>query len=178
MRHTYWELRSLGVGLVALVNDTPETNHELRERLDLPFSILSDPDAEIARTYDIFHENEPKGRDIARISMFYISSAAQGAEVTWEHVSPTHHHRVPPSMLVERVQEQLGRRQKIVSVFVPDEPSSFDPEPNEQILTSEVTMGANTELHRLMESGWRLVGTSPEWGMHGMNGNRWVFMKP
>jgi hypothetical protein len=174
----YWELRGLGVELVALVNDTPDVNYELRERLDLPFSLLSDPDAEIARRYDTFHDNEPKGRDIARVAMFYISPASQGGEVMWEHVSPTHHHRVPPSMLVERVQEQLGRERKTVSVLVPDEPSSFDPASNEQILKSEITMGANTEIHRLVAAGWRLVATAPAFGLHGMNGNRWVFVKP
>ena len=110
--------------------------------------------------------------------MFLVSSSSDGGEVLWEHVSPTHHHRVPPSMLMERVQEQLGRSHKIVTIFVPDEPSSIDPAPNEQILRSEIAMGANTEVHRLTAAGWRLVATVPEWGTHGMNGNRWVFAKP
>ena len=42
LRQSYWELRGLGVELVAAANDTPETNRELRERLDLPFTLLSD----------------------------------------------------------------------------------------------------------------------------------------
>ena len=168
----------MGVELVALVNDTPETNHDLRSRLDLPFPVLSDPGGDIARAYDVFHEGEPKGRDIARIAMFLVSSATDGGQVLWDHVSPTHHHRVPPSMLMERVQDHLGRSRKFVPVFVPDEPSSIDPAPNEQILRSEITMGANTEAHRLIAEGWRLIATVPEWGAHGMNGNRWVFAKP
>ena len=43
MRQHYWELRGLGVELVTAANDTPETNAALREQLDLPFTLLSDP---------------------------------------------------------------------------------------------------------------------------------------
>ena len=177
MRHPYWEIRGLGVEMIALVNDTPETNHELRERLDLPFSLLSDPDAEIARKFQVFHDDEPKGRNIARVSLFLVDGAGGDGHVLWEHVSPTHHHRVPPSMLLEVIQTALGRKKKIVSVFVPDGPSSVDQDPGRRILASEITMGAQTEIHRLTGEGWTLQATVPETGTHGASGNRWVFTK-
>lgn len=175
MRQPYWEFRGLGVEFVALGNDTPEDIKNLRERLDLPFTLLSDPEAEIARQYDVFHENEPKGRNIARVSVFYVDSAENGAVVRWEHVSPSHHHRVPPSRLSEVIQEIQGRRRRIVSVLVPSEETTFFEDKSRQLYASEITMGAYTEIHRLTEAGYTLSSVTPEYHGGCFVGQRHVF---
>lgn len=160
---------------VALVNDTPQTNHELRERLDLPFMLLSDPEANVAREYDVFHENEPKGRSIARVSVFLVDSADNGSVVRWEHVSPSQHHRVPPSRLSEVIQEMQGRRRKIVSVLVPSEVATFLDDPSDRLYASHVAMGAYTEIHRLNEAGYTLNAVTPEFRDECVIGHRHIF---
>lgn len=177
MRQPYWEFRGLGVQFVALVNDTPETNKNLRERLDLPYTLLSDPEAEIARKYDVFHENEPKGRNIARVSVFYVDSAENGTIVRWEHVSPSHHHRVPPSRLSEVIQEMQGRKRRIVSVLVPSEEATFFEDKTRQLYASEITMGAYTEIHRLSEAGYELTAVTPEYNEGCFVGQRHFFVR-
>ncbi len=171
----YWEVRGLGADIVALVNDTPETNAELRERLDLPFSLLSDPDAGISRLYNAFHNNEPKGRSIARIGVFLIDSGEHGGVIRWEYVSPTHHHRVPPSRLSQELQTLIGLQRQIVQVVIPSGDETFSDDANEQALRSGVTMGSYTELFRLRRDGWKLQAVSPEFRGATFTGQRYVF---
>ena len=199
MRQHYWEIRGLGVELVAAANDTPETNEQLRQEWDLPFTILSDEDGEVARAYGAFHENEPRGRKIALVSMFLIGAAEQDGRVLWEYVGPTSRHRVAPSRLSEEIQRALGREQLVVSVIVPspwqveqtigrfqDPPLGLYRTPEELhvagVLTSrdymrELAMQSHAEVHRLTEAGWTLVAVTPEHDGVTVVGERWVFQR-
>jgi hypothetical protein len=196
LRQHYWELRGLGIDLVAAANDTPETNRDLRERFDLPFSILSDENAEVAKAYGAFHENEPQGRSIARVSMYLIHSAEQGGTIGWEYVGPTSRHRLAPSRLIEEVQTFLGMQHQVVSVIVPsawhveqtiagfqNPPIGFYRTPAEvqpgvmvyRDYTRELAMQSHGEVHRLASGGWRLVTVTPEMEGSTAIGQRYVF---
>jgi hypothetical protein len=196
LRHTYFEIRGLGIEFIAVANEEPENHREIRERLDLPFMLLSDPDAEVARAYGAFHENEPRGRSIARPGLFLIDSAANGAIVRWEHVGPTTRHRVPPSRIVEELLKFLGRKQQIVSVHVPSETELLRvigayQEPAlghfrtpdelqsgvlvEREFTQQNAMASYSEVHRLADEGWSLVTVVPEFEGERSTGQRYVF---
>lgn len=198
MRHTYWEIRGLGVEFIAVANEEPENHKQTREQLDLPYMLLSDPDAEVARAYGAFHENEPRGRKIARPGMFLIDSAANGGKVLWEYVSPTTRHRPPPNRIIEELLNALGRKHQVVNVFVPTEAelerviASFqDPPvghyrtPNElkpgvgvqREFTQQNAMAAFSEVHRLAEEGWTLVTVVPEFEGQRMTGHRYVYKR-
>jgi hypothetical protein len=199
LRQSYWELRGLGVELVAAANDTPETNRELRERLDLPFTLLSDPEAAVAAAYGAFHDNEPSGRSIARVSMLLIAQAEAGGQILWEYVGPSSRHRVAPSRLSEEIQRALGRERLLVNVVVPSAwqvertIASFQEPPlglyrtpddlNEpgvktyRDYTRELAMQSYAEVQRLTEAGWTLVAVTPELEGSVAVGQRYVFTR-
>lgn len=183
MRQHYWEIRSLGVEFVALANEEPDNHAELRERLDLPFQLLSDPDSKLAKALHVFHESESKGRLIARPAMFLVDTHANGNTILWEHVSPTSRHRVEPSRIMEELLTALGYCRQVVNVIVPssgelehkiaelqDPPLGLYTTPDEVqggVLTQrdfmrQLAMAAHAELHRLTADGWELQAVSPE----------------
>jgi len=199
LRQHYWELRGLGIDLIAAANDTPETNLDLRTRYDLPFSILSDEDGKVAEAYGALHENEPRGRRIARVSMFLITPADQGTTVAWEYVGPTSRHRVAPSRLIQEVQTYLGMRRQTVSVMVPsawrveqviagfqDPPLGLFTTPEDlnepgvlvyRDYMRELAMQAHGEVFRLRSSGWEVASVSPETEGEVGVGQRYVFTR-
>jgi hypothetical protein len=196
LRQLYWDIRGLGVELVAAANDTPETNEDLRQTLDLPFTILADEGAEIARAYRAFHENEPRGRSIALISFFLIG---QDGTIGWEYVGPTSRHRVTPSRLLEEIQRFQGRERLVTQVVVPspwrveqtiaafhDPPLGLYRTPAEiterMALTwrdyaRELAMQANAEVHRFIEEGWTVASVTPEFEGTVSVGQRWVLTR-
>lgn len=198
LRQSYFEFKALGVEFVTAANDTPEVNQELRERLDLPFTLLSDVDGEVARTYRAFHENEPRDRKIALTSMFLIDSADNDRIVRFEYVGPTSRHRVPNSRLLEEILKLRGQREQLVSVLVPTEAELlrqiqernnptlgfYRQPPKEEIegpavlereVLGQMVMSQYEEIHRFMREGWRLVTVAPEARAGETIGQRYVF---
>ena len=198
MRQSYWEIRGLGVEFVAAANNTPEENKALREKLDLPFMILSDVDGEVARAYNAFHENEPRGRKIALGSMFLIDSDENDRIIRFENVGPTARHRVPGSRLVEAILTARGQTHQVISVLVQteaelerqiafrnDPPLGFYRKPPadqiqggvlvEHEVLGQMVMGQYEEVHRLAREGWRLVTVTPEIADGATIGQRYVF---
>ena len=199
LRQLYWELRGLGVDIVGAANDTPETNREYRSTLDLPFTLLSDVDADVARAYGAFHEHAPRDRKIALAALVLVDMIDRGGTILWEHVSPNFRHRVAPSRVSEEVQTALGRRQQMVHVTVPsthhleaqiaalhDPPMGLytTPDPLDPPLANmrredvrEFAMQANGEVHRLLEEGWTLTAVTPEVEGSETIGLRHVFVR-
>jgi hypothetical protein len=198
LRQHYWEIRSLGVEFVAVANEEPANHAEWRERLDLPFQLLSDPDSEFARAMHVFHEHEPKGRLIARPAMFLIDTHANGNTILWEHVSPTSRHRVEPSRIMEELLSALDYRRQVVTVIVPtsgevehriaalqDPPLGLYTTPAEvqpgvliqRDFMHQLAMAANAEIHRLYADGWSLEAVSTEFDGSRPVGQRYVFAR-
>lgn len=199
MRQSYWEIRALGVDVVVAANDTPETNRSLRERYDLPFSVLSDDGAKVAKLYGTYHEQEPRERDISLVSFFLIDRAENGGKILWEYIAPSSRYRMAPSRVLEELQQSLGRERKIVSVVVPSQwqverlIAAFQEPPlgvyttpeevPERIVltyrdyTRELAMQAHAEVHRFAEAGWTLTAVTPEHQGNVVIGQRYVFMR-
>jgi hypothetical protein len=199
LRQLYWEIRGLGVNLVGAANDTPETNEELRQRLDLPFTLLSDENADVAKLYGAFHENEPRDRSIALVSVFLIQTADAGGTIAWEYVGPTARHRVALSRLSEEIQTMMGLKQQTVSVIVPspwqvertiagfqEPPLGLYRTPEDlnepgvlvyRDYVRELAMLSHAEVHRLSNEGWTLSAISPEMEGEIAVGQRYVFQR-
>lgn len=198
MRQSYWEIRGLGVEFVAAANDTPEVNKELRERLDLPFTLLSDVDGDVAKAYRAFNDSDPSGRAIALTSMFLIDSSENDRIIRFENVGPTARHRVSGPRLVEEIQKLQGAQHRVVSVLVQtevelirhinalnDPPVGLYREPPadqiqrgvmvEREVLGQMVMGQYEEIHRYMREGWTLVAVSPEVIEGTTVGQRYVF---
>lgn len=61
---------------MAISVDPPEVSHDLSKKAGYTFSILSDPNAEVIRRYDLLHVGGgPDGHDIARPAEFLVDSS-------------------------------------------------------------------------------------------------------
>jgi peroxiredoxin len=69
------EFDARGLRVVAISNESPDTNRPHRQELGFTFPILSDEKAEVIRRYDLLHAGGgPDGTDIARPAEFLIDS--------------------------------------------------------------------------------------------------------
>jgi peroxiredoxin len=70
------EFESRGLRVVAISNESPDTNRPHRQELGFTFPILSDEKTEVIRRYDLLHaKGGPDGSDISRPAEFLIDSA-------------------------------------------------------------------------------------------------------
>lgn len=61
--------------VVAISVDSPEQSEDLRKKAGLTFQILSDPNNDAIRRYDLLHaKGGPDGHDIARPGEFLVDS--------------------------------------------------------------------------------------------------------
>jgi len=61
---------------VAISVDPPEVSRALSQKAGYTFSILSDPNAEVIRRYDLLHVGGgPDGHDVARPAEFLVDSS-------------------------------------------------------------------------------------------------------
>lgn len=61
---------------MAISVDSPEISRNLSKKAGYTFTILSDPDAEVIRRYDLLHPGGgPEGHDIARPAELLVDSS-------------------------------------------------------------------------------------------------------
>ena len=69
------EFQATGVRPVAISVDSPEVSRNLAAKAGYTFPILSDPQAEVIRRYDLLHKNAgPDGTDVSRPAEFLVDS--------------------------------------------------------------------------------------------------------
>ena len=89
--------------VVAVSVDAPEVSDELRQKAGLTFTILSDPNAEVIRRYDLLHAGGgPEGHDIARPAEFLVDSRRV---VRWENFTEDIRVRARADEMVEKAKE-------------------------------------------------------------------------
>jgi peroxiredoxin len=70
------EFKAAGVRPVAISVDPPEVSRDLCRKAGYTFTLLSDPNAEVIRRYNLLHAGGgPDGHDIARSAEFLVDSA-------------------------------------------------------------------------------------------------------
>ena len=70
------EFQAAGVRPVAISVDSPEISRNLSNKAGYTFTILSDPNADVIRRYDLLHKGGgPDGHDIARPAEFLLDSS-------------------------------------------------------------------------------------------------------
>lgn len=70
----YEELSANGDAVIGISSDSFDSCRDLRERLSLPFRIYSDPACEMIKAMGIFHDDEPKNRQIARPAVYVLDA--------------------------------------------------------------------------------------------------------
>jgi peroxiredoxin len=98
------KLQAAGVRPVAICVDPPDVSETLRRKRGYTFTILSDPQAQVIRRYDLLHAGAgPDGQDIARPAEFLVD---RSGTVHWENF--TEDFRVRP-----RAEQMLAAAQAI-----------------------------------------------------------------
>ena len=58
--------------VLAISSEDQKQAAAIKRELDLPFAVLADPGRRAITAYGVFHEQEPKGRLLARPAVFVI----------------------------------------------------------------------------------------------------------
>jgi len=84
---------------VAISVDAPEASRKLAQQQGYTFPLLSDPNVEAIRRYDLVHAGQGEGgHDIARPAEFLIDSTGT---VRWVHLTENYWVRARPEEILE-----------------------------------------------------------------------------
>jgi peroxiredoxin Q/BCP len=91
-RDEYEEFAERDAVVLGVSNDPVENLEPFREKYDLPFTLLSDPDGEVATAYESYGDVEVDGDlyDIALRNTYLIGTDGH-IEAVYEDVSPDEH---------------------------------------------------------------------------------------
>lgn len=93
------QIEAIGIRPVAISVDPPDISREHFRKANITFSILSDPNTEAIRAYDLLHKGAGEnGHDIARPAEFLIDSS--GA-VRWVNLTENYWVRARPEEIIE-----------------------------------------------------------------------------
>lgn len=93
------EFQKAGLRPVAISVDSPEVSRDLSQKAGFTFTILSDPNAETIKRYDLVHAGAGEnGKDISRPAEFLLDS--QGA-VRWVNLTENYWVRARPEQILE-----------------------------------------------------------------------------
>jgi peroxiredoxin len=70
----YERMQQGNIAFVAVSSDTVAECRELETRLELPFTLYADPECVAIKQLGVYHENEPKGRHIARPTLYILDA--------------------------------------------------------------------------------------------------------
>jgi len=88
-----------GIRIVGISIDPPEINRRQSQKAGYTFPLLSDPNAEVIRRYDVLHPGAgPKGADIARPAEFLIDSNGM---VRWVNLTENIAVRARPEQVLD-----------------------------------------------------------------------------
>jgi peroxiredoxin len=88
-----------GIRPVAISVDTPDESRELSKEAGYTFTILSDPNTETIRRYDLVHAGAGiKGHDVARPAEFLVDSTGT---VRWVNLTENYWVRARPEQILE-----------------------------------------------------------------------------
>jgi len=84
---------------VAISVDTPEQSRDLSKKAGYTYPLLSDPNTETIRRYDLVHKGAgEKGRDIARPAEFLVD---RNGIVRWRNLTGDFRVRARPEQMLE-----------------------------------------------------------------------------
>lgn len=93
------KFKAVGIRPVAISVDSPEESRNLSQQQGYTFPLLSDPNAEAIRRYDLVHAGAGEnGRDIARPAEFLIDSSGT---VRWINLTENYWIRARPEQVLE-----------------------------------------------------------------------------
>ena len=92
-------LKEAGIRPVAISIDSPDESRKLSQEQGYTFTILSDPNAEVIKRYDLIHAGAGEnGKDIARPAEFLVDSSGT---VRWVNLTENYMVRARPEQILE-----------------------------------------------------------------------------
>jgi peroxiredoxin len=92
-------MHAAGIRPVAISVDPPEVSRELSQKAGIAFPILSDPQADAIRKYDLVHKGAGVGgHDIARPAEFLVDASGT---VRWVNLTENYWVRARPEQILE-----------------------------------------------------------------------------
>ena len=93
------QLKEAGIRPVAISIDSPDESRKLSQDQGYTFTILSDPNAEVIKRYDLIHAGAGEnGKDIARPAEFLVDSSGT---VRWVNLTENYMVRARPEQILE-----------------------------------------------------------------------------
>lgn len=93
------KFKEAGIRPVAISVDSPEESRNLAQQAGYTFPILSDPNNEVIRRYDLVHAGAGEnGRDIARPGEFLVDTSGI---VRWVNLTESYFVRARPEQVLE-----------------------------------------------------------------------------
>ena len=93
------QLDGLGFEIIAIAPDPPEKLAEVRDRVGLEFSLLSDVEFEAAKAYGVAFTNN-RNRSLPVPSVFVI---APNRKIQFQYINPNYRERIDNEVLVAMV---------------------------------------------------------------------------
>jgi peroxiredoxin len=88
-----------GIRPIAISVDSPEVSRDLAQKAGYTFPLLSDPNTEVIKRYDLVHQGQGEnGHDIARPAEFLIDSTGT---VRWINLTENYWVRATPAQILE-----------------------------------------------------------------------------
>ena len=88
-----------GIRPVAISVDSPEASRDLAQKAGYTFPVLSDPNVEAIKRYDLVHKGAGEnGHDVARPAEFLIDSTGT---VRWVNLTESYWVRARPEQVLE-----------------------------------------------------------------------------
>jgi peroxiredoxin Q/BCP len=92
IRDIYNDFEKLGVKVFGVSKDTPAKHKKFAEKYELPFTLLSDPEAEMLTAYGAMQEKSMYGKSYLGIQrMSYLINPDNKVAKVYPKVSPTEH---------------------------------------------------------------------------------------
>ena len=99
MQNHLAEFNNAGVRMVAISVDSPEESRNLAQKAGFSFDLLSDPNADVIKKYDLVHAGAGEhGRDIARPAEFLVDSSGT---VRWVNLTEDYRVRARPEQVLQ-----------------------------------------------------------------------------
>lgn len=95
-------IETAGAAVVAITPEGPDMAAKIKNDMQLPWLILSDPQLEVIRAFGLFHEDEPKGRAIPYPATYLIG---RDGIVKWRYIGRDTRDRPKPPDLKAALQE-------------------------------------------------------------------------
>ena len=104
VRQDYQEIRKTNTEVVTISVDSPKVTKEFREKLNLPFIMLSDEDLDVIKSYNTLDSKEREDGFISLVATFIFSKDS----IIYQYISKDHWDDVPSNEIILKKLKKLN----------------------------------------------------------------------